>query len=102
MKQLSPYEVMQSEVDRIAQSVTDPATAEFGQFFLGATAVLATYGDQNQARNATLCAYAVRALNEEARAAFIDAVELPGRVYQQMNTPDPWPFSNQEEEVEGQ
>ena len=93
MKQLSPYEVMQAEVNRIAQAVTDPATADFGQFFLGATAALATYGDQNQAMNATLCAYALRSLDEEARAAFIDAVELPGRVYQELSSPSDWPVS---------
>lgn len=78
MKQLSPYEVMHAEVNRIAQAVTDPSTADFGSFFLGATAVLESYGDQNQAMNSTLCAYAINALDEDARAAFTDSVELTG------------------------
>lgn len=95
MKQLSPYEVMQTEVNRIAKAVTDPSTADFGSFFLGATAVLASYGDQNQAMNATLCAYAINALDEDARAAFTDSVELTGRVYQQIAIPDPWPFAQE-------
>lgn len=95
MKQLSPYEVMQTEVNRIAQSVTDPATADFGAFFLGAAAALSSYGDQNQSTNATLCAYAINALDEDARAAFIDSVELTGRVYQQIANPDPWPFAQE-------
>lgn len=95
MKQLSPYEVMQTEVNRIAQAVTDPATADFGAFFLGATSVLASYGDQNQAMNATLCAYAINALDEHSRSAFTDSVELTGRVYQQIASPDPWPFAQE-------
>lgn len=96
MKQLSPYEVMQAEVNRIAQAVTDPATADFGQFFLGATAVLASYGDQNQAMNATLCAYALMATSEQERDAFIQSAELNGRVHQQIANPDPWPFAQEE------
>lgn len=95
MKQLSPYEVMQAEVNRIAQSVTEPATADFGAFFVGATAVLSAYGDHNQARNATLCAYALRSMSEQQRGAFVQSVELNGRVYQQIANPDPWPFAQE-------
>lgn len=93
MKQLSPYEVMQAEVNRIAKSVTDMENADFGQFFLGATAILASYGDQNQATNATLCAYAIRSMSEQERGDFMQSVELNGRVYQQIASPDPWPFA---------
>lgn len=93
MKQLSPYEVMQAEVNRIAQTITDPATADFGRFFVDATAVLASYGDQNQARNAALCAYALNAMSEGDRASYMESIDLPGRVYQQQANPDPWPYA---------
>lgn len=94
MKQLSPYEVMQSEVNRIAKTVTDPETADFGHFFIDATAVLSAYGDQNQARNATLCAYALNAMSGEDRASYMESIDLHGRVYQQQVNPDPWPYSD--------
>lgn len=93
MKQLSPYEVMQAEVNRIAQTITDPTTADFGRFFVDATAVLASYGDQNQARNATLCAYALNAMSDDDRGEYVASIELPGRVYQQQVNPDPWPYA---------
>lgn len=92
MKQLSPYEVMQNEVNRIVERVTDPSQSTFTTFFVQATAVLASYGDQNQARNATLCAYGLLAMTEEDRTAFMTSTELPGRVYQQLAQPDAWPF----------
>ena len=101
MKQLSPYEVMQNEVNRIAQEVSDPAQLEFSPFFAQATAVLASYGDQNQAMNATLCAYALKAMSEEDRATFMAAFEIPGRVYQQLAQPDAWPFAPQEAVTDG-
>lgn len=77
MKQLSPYEVMQAEVDRIHQDGLEP-----DKFFLKATAVLASYGDQNQGRNAEMCASAIITLNDDDRNAFLSTYELPSRVYQ--------------------
>lgn len=92
MKQLSPYEVLQSEVDRIAAEVTEPETFQFSDFFVCATIVLAAYGDTNQARNATMCGYALRSMEDEDREEFLATVDTPSRVYQQMTAPDDWPI----------
>ena len=92
MKQLSPYEVLQSEVDRIAAEVTEPSAFQFSDFFVRATIVLAAYGDTNQARNATMCGYALRSMDDEDREAFLATVDTPSRVYQQMAAPDDWPI----------
>lgn len=98
MKQLSPYEVMQREVDQIASQITDPETAEFSEFFLNATAVLSSYGDQNQTRNAILCGYAIRSLSDEDRASFLASVEVTGRVYQELSSPSDWPVTSTQEQ----
>lgn len=100
MKQLSPYEVMQNEVSRLAEEVSDPTTHQFTDFFVEATAVLASYGDSNQARNATLCARAINNMENDDASAFLTRVEVPGRVYQEMASPSPWPFQIVQEEEE--
>lgn len=96
MKHLSPYEVLQSEVDLIASEVEAPETAKFPDLFLKATAVLSAYGDQNQTRNSVLCAYAIRSLSDDERGAFLSSYELPGRVYQELTSPSAWPIKKSE------
>lgn len=95
MKQISPYEVLQREVDRIASQVTSPETEEFSDFFVCATAVLSAYGNEDQARNSIMCGYAIRSLDELVFDDFMSRTDLPGRVYMELSTPSDWPeFEN--------
>lgn len=95
MKQISPYEVLQREVDKIASQVTNPETEEFSDFFVSATAVLSAYGNEDQSRNSIMCGYAIRSLDEVERADFMSCTDLPGRVYMELATPSDWPeFEN--------
>lgn len=93
MKQLSPYTVLQSIVDDEAAKLDSETVTDhvFSDRFVEAATVLSAYGDQNQSRNAILCAYGLSSWSEEDRADFLSQYELPSRVYQELSSPSEWP-----------
>lgn len=91
MLQISPYTPLQSVID--AEANTAEAPEAFTPLFLQAATVMAAYGDGQQARNATLCAFALRSLPKEERDDFMASYEVPATVWQMVTArkaPD-WP-----------
>lgn len=91
MLQISPYTPLQAIID--AEANTAEAPESFTHLFLQAATVMAAYGDSQQARNATLCAFALRSLPKEDRDGFMASYEVPATVWQMVTarTAPDWP-----------
>ena len=91
MQQLSPYAVMQSKLDADVAVIEHKEDHLFDRFFVEAATVLAAYGDSQQSKFAMYCARGLLSWSEDDRTAYLDQYDVPGRVFQQMANPDPWP-----------
>ena len=91
MRQLSPYAVMQAKLDADVAAIEDKDDHAFDRFFVEAATVLAAYGDSQQDKFATYAARGLLSWSDEDRDAYLQQVDVPGRVFQQMANPDPWP-----------
>lgn len=80
MLQISPYTPLQAVIDAEANAPEPPES--FSELFLQASTVMAAYGDSNQAKNATLCAFALRSLSDSDRDDFMSTYEVPATVWQ--------------------
>ncbi|UTC29959.1 hypothetical protein STASHLEY_00250 [Brevundimonas phage vB_BpoS-StAshley] len=91
-RDLSVYTVLQDKIYEDFFTIEDPDTHVFSDFFVEATTVLASYGDQNQQKMATLCARALLSWTPEKQQNFLMTINVPGIVHMQMIDPSEWPL----------
>ena len=90
-RELSLYAVLQDKIRSDFTAIDDPSNHTFSRFFVDACAVLAAYGDGFQATAATLCARGINSWATDEQSSYLSEIDLPGRVFQQMASPDEWP-----------
>lgn len=92
MKPLSPYAVLQSIVDDELTELTAETIGQhvFTERFVEAATVLSSYGDQHQQSNAKYCAYGLASWSNEKRQEFLNAFEVPGRVFEYLSNLPAW------------